>query len=255
MAAAIPVITAAYGIYAGERANKQQNKYLKSQQRTANEAMGMGRNYYNQSQRAFGPALNHYQSLMSGNPLAVREAMAPELNNLAGQYRNSYNSVRNLFGRGGMLAAQNSNMPFDLAGKQTNMMYQARNDAAGKLAGMGGQLGQLGLSAFGQGSAGQMGMFSNDLAARNQQYQMGSDAGSSLFSAYQNWMQNRPDTGALGATPGQAYGSFNGNWLGGSQAGQSWGNFGGTSNPLLGGSTNSVSGALGSGFYTSGGRG
>jgi hypothetical protein len=239
------VAMAAYGAYSAKKAGDEQKKQLRRQNAMGNEAAGMGRNFYNQSQQAYGPAMNHYRQLASANPLAVREAIAPEMNAMTDQYRNAYNSARTLHGRGGMSANQASQMPFDLAGKQTNMMYSARNNAAQQLAGMGGQLGGLGFQGFGMGAGIHQNLFQNTLAARQQQYQEGAGAGESLFNAYQNWVQNRPDQTAPGAQVGQGLNSSN--WMNlGKGDPRAFGDIGN------GAVSNSIGGS--SGFYTSGGK-
>ena len=208
MTTALPWIISALGTaYSANRANKanqQTGDLYKQQQALAKPAAAAGAQYLNQSQQAMGPSLGYYTSMLA-NP---REATAPEQNRIGGLYAGQTANVRNQFQRGmyGPSAAQSIRDKSNAA--QENVIQNARPQAAQSLAGMGANLGSLGMQGYGLGAGILGNVFNQGLAARNQSFNQGSQVGSGLFNAYQSYMMNNAmnNSNNPGSTSSEGFG-------------------------------------------------
>jgi hypothetical protein len=191
MAAAIPAIVSAgsalYGAYSANKARQKQDELNKSQQAIQAQVTPQAKNYMNQSQEAIGPALSYYTNNLNN----TREATAPEQNRIGALYAGQAAAARNSAPRGYLGAGAAENVRNQQRQATEGVIQNARPAAAGALATMGGNLGQLGMQGYGLGSGILSNVFNQGLAARQQTYQQGMGMGGSLWNAYQYYMLNR----------------------------------------------------------------
>jgi hypothetical protein len=229
------------------RNRKQQQKQFdqtrKDQQALLGRTTPAGDAYLKQSQEAIQPSIDYYSSLLRGNRGDIQNTLAPELNRIASQYRGAYQTAREQMGRGGMSAAQASNLPFQQAGAENNLIFGARPQAAQALAAMGPSLGSLGLNAYGLSSNIQNNVANQGMMARQYQDQQNAALGQGLWNTYQSYLNSNATNGTInmGALPqGQNISSFYGSSPGVAQplpAGQGLGGIAGSAPGVVGNST------------------
>lgn len=100
---------------------------------------------------------NFYEQLLSGNPAAVTQALAPTATNLAPIYAGATNQASQGLPVGGFRAAELANLPFAQAQQVGNAALGLQPAAAQALAGLGGEQAQIGqgLAGTGLGLSGQ----------------------------------------------------------------------------------------------------
>jgi len=184
LAPAIPAIGSLVGgLFGGGSGSKAQgpahgqvggtyNQLINTQGAASQGATGMLAN----SSRAFNPAIDYYTSILSGNPASVGQAIAPELNALRSGYTNAQRQVNTFAPMGGGRASTMANAPFQLSGMTTNLISNARNQAAQALPTIGSMTGNLGNSLL--GTTNQAG--STLLGQMYPQQQMGAQQGGAL---------------------------------------------------------------------------
>jgi hypothetical protein len=106
-----------------------------------------GRALAAQGQAALGPALQYYQSLLSGNPADVMAATAPDRRRVIDQYDTARRSSGQFTPRGGGQASTQQELRGQEAGLLATLGAQARQDAAGATANIGQNLLQGGIGA------------------------------------------------------------------------------------------------------------
>lgn len=187
----IPLIAAAVGtggaLYAQNKARQQQDDLMKQQKAAAGPSMELGKGFLEQSKEAFSPAMSYYTGLLN-NP---REATAPEQNRIGTLYQGQANTVRNQYPRGGYGPSAAENMRSQYRAANEGVIQNARPQAAGALANMGGALGQLGFQGYGLGSGILGNVFNQGLAARQMSFNQGAALGQGLYNAYNSYLLNR----------------------------------------------------------------
>lgn len=101
------------------------------------------------------PAVDYWTKLLSGDPKAMDEAVAPEASKVSDLYRGASNTASGSMPRGGFRSATMANLPFQQAKDVGNLYFGLRPQAAQGVyqgAGIQGQLAQ----ALGQLGLGQM---------------------------------------------------------------------------------------------------
>lgn len=237
MAAAVPlvasVIATAVAKHESDKAQAQQKQISKQQQDIANQAIPFGKQFMGQAQEALSPTLSYYTSLLSGNRALTQATMAPELNNIAHQYAGRAAATSGLYPRGGATPSAAENVRNQYSSDVNNTLFQARPMAAQALGGLGTNLANLGFQGYGLGSGVLNNVFSQGLAARNQQFQQGSALGGGIFNAYQAYLLNRANNPSGGGNTTTI------------PTGQDWGStFGGSMPGVQPNSTTSTSGGL-----------
>jgi hypothetical protein len=149
-----------------------------------------------QSLQGLASPEQYYQNILSGDKAAMEQAVAPETSSILDQYRGKRAQMAKLGPRGGGTAEAVAGSQFGQAGDVARVLQTARPQAAqgaqqvagqraqtgGAIAGVGAQLGQLGLGESGQGMQ-QLAQTLQGLLARRGQ-DMGPGSISSQFSQY-----------------------------------------------------------------------
>jgi hypothetical protein len=149
-----------------------------------------------QSLQGLASPEQYYQNILSGDKAAMEQAVAPETSSILDQYRGKRAQMAKLGPRGGGTAEAVAGSQFGQAGDVAKVLQTARPQAAqgaqqvagqraqtgGAIAGVGAQLGQLGLGESGQGMQ-QLAQTLQGLLARRGQ-DMGPGSISSQFSQY-----------------------------------------------------------------------
>jgi hypothetical protein len=251
----IPLIAAAVGVggaaYSANKARQQQSDAMKKQAAYAGQITPGANQFLQQGQGAIGQGLNYYASMLN-NP---RESTAPEQNRISSMYAGQANNVRNQYPRGGFGPAAAGNLRNQERSSQESVIQNGRPMAAGALSNLGMGAAGLGYQGYGLGSGILGNVFNQGLAAREQQFNQGSQLGSGLFNAYQGYLLSRSLTGPgnSGAgspdTGGFIPGSFSGQGYAGGGSGSSntsgFGQFGSGQASLYGGNTLPNSGSSG----------
>lgn len=251
MVAAIPAIVAVgsalYGAHQQNKARQKQDDLTKKELANQQEVQGYGKNLLNQGQQGIGPSLNYYTSMLA-NP---RESTAPEQNRISSLYAGQAANVRNQSPRGGYSLGAAESMRGQQRSAQEGVIQQGRPMAASALSNMSMGLSGLGMQGYGMGSGILGNVFNQGLAAREQQFNQGSQIGQGLFNAYQGYLLNRA-TNTPGGSGTQQLPTSSGQGL--YAPGYQPGNFnpGGTSAPsnLYSGTTLPNSGKSGTASYT-----
>lgn len=205
--AIIGAIGTGYGMYSQNKASQQQKDLIKSQKDIFNRTAPTADQYFQQSQQAIAPTLSYYTGLMS-NP---REATAPEQNRLGGMYAGQVSNARSQYGRGGFGPAAAENLRGQYRATNESIIQQARPQAAGALGQLGTGLGSLGYQGYGLGAGILGNVFSQGLAARQQEINLGGQLGQGLYNAYNNYLLQRslqqPGTTTTTTTTGTGAGA------------------------------------------------
>lgn len=148
-------------------------------------AMGeVGKNYgglfLGNAADAYKAPTNYYSSLLSGNPSAVGQATLPERQQLASSFGQARQQLDQFAPMGGGRAALYGQLPFQQASAISNLISQARQNAASGLTNIAGQQGSLGTSALNAGASA-AGQFGSLAGGQNQfGYNAGANAGGAL---------------------------------------------------------------------------
>lgn len=132
------------------------NQLNAASQNASNTGMG----FLGDSSTNFKAPTSYYSSILSGNPASVSEALAPQINQLQSAFQQNKQQVDQFAPMGGGRSALYAQLPFQKASAITNLISQARQNAAqglSNIAGTEGGLGAnlLGVSAGAAGASGQ----------------------------------------------------------------------------------------------------
>lgn len=126
------------------------------------------------------PVIDYWSRLLSGNRGEMTSVLAPELNQIADNYRAAQMASANLTPRGGGRASLMQALPFQQARDVSTLLQTLRPQAAqglgqtvGQLGGLAGQIGSLGSGLMSGGS--------NLLSSANQSLLAGTTAGRSIL--------------------------------------------------------------------------
>jgi len=131
------------------------NQLNAASQNASNTGMG----FLGDSSTSFKAPTSYYSSILSGNPSDVAGALSPQINQLQGAYQQARQQVDQFAPMGGGRAALSAQLPYQKASAVTNMISQARQNAAQGLSNIAGTEGGIGSSLLGisAGAAGSSG--------------------------------------------------------------------------------------------------
>jgi hypothetical protein len=131
------------------------NQLNAASQNASNTGMG----YLADSSTNFKPPVSYYSSILSGNPADVAGAVAPQINQIQGAYQQNKQQVDQFAPMGGGRAALSAQLPYQKTSAITNLISQARQNAAQGLTNIAGTEGGIGSSLLGvsAGAAGSAG--------------------------------------------------------------------------------------------------
>ena len=167
---------------------------IKAAQDQAAKATQQGTNVLNQSAATTAPAKSFFASIL-GNRENALSALAPQVSTLVDQYDAGRKALQEFSPRGGGRVAQANELPFQEAGKISDILQTARAGAANNLATIGGQERGTGAGLIGEGTSAlgrAAGTAIEQQKAKNQQWaQIGSGIGSSLTSLVGQIQKNK----------------------------------------------------------------
>jgi hypothetical protein len=209
----IPLIAAAVGtgasMYSANKQRQQQGNLTKQQQALAGQITPGAGQLLQQGQGAIGQGMNYYSSMLN-NP---REATAPEQNRISSMYAGQAANVRNQYPRGGFGPAAAAGLRSQEMAAQQAPIQNARPMAAGALSNLGMGAAGLGMQGYGMGAGILGNVFNQGLAAREQQFNQGSQLGGGLFNAYQGYLLSRSLQGPGQQSGGSSLPTTSPSWL------------------------------------------
>jgi hypothetical protein len=123
-----------------------------------------GRGTTQQGKDTIGPALDFWMKLLSGDPAAQANAIAPTARTIVSQYDAAKKAALTTAPRGGARSGVLAEMPFKKAGDIGTLIQQLQPKAAGEVSDIGKFLSQLGITESGLGLT-QSGLGLQSLAA------------------------------------------------------------------------------------------
>jgi hypothetical protein len=148
----------------------------------AQNASNTGMAYLGNSATNFQAPTSYYASILSGNPSSVAGALSPEINQLGSAYQQQKQQVDQFAPMGGGRAALSAQLPYQQAGAITNMISQARQNAASGLTGIAGTEGALGQGLLGTSTTAASAFDQNAYLQHMLQQQTGLGVGSAIGS-------------------------------------------------------------------------
>jgi hypothetical protein len=146
----------------------------------AQNASNFGLGYLEPSQTNFQAPTSYYSSILSGNPADVSGALAPQISQLQSGFQQNKQQVDQFAPMGGGRAATLAQAPFQETSAITNLISNARQNAAQGLTGIAGTEGALGGGLLGT-STQAANAFDTQGNVQNQfQYQQGAQTGQAL---------------------------------------------------------------------------
>jgi hypothetical protein len=110
-----------------------------------NQSFGSGQQTYNQGLQDFGPALDYWNSILSGNKAEMESAIAPEKNDILSQYRAKRKQMAATGSRSGGTNEAVAQSEFSQAGDVAGLMQKLRPQAAQQSSAIAGQITDAGL--------------------------------------------------------------------------------------------------------------
>ncbi len=152
------------------------NQLNAASQNASNTGMG----FLGDSSKSFQAPTSYYSSILSGNPADVAGALSPQINQLQGAYQQNKQQVDQFAPMGGGRAALSAQLPYQKAGAITNLISQARQNAAQGLTNIAGTQGGIGSSLLGvsAGAAGSSGEQAQD--SHQFEYNSGNQIGQAI---------------------------------------------------------------------------
>jgi hypothetical protein len=135
------------------------------------QTFGTGQQAYQAGVQDFGPALNYWQSILSGNKAEMESAIAPEKSDILSQYRARRRQLAATGARSGGTNEQTAQSEYSQAGDIAALLQKLRPQAAKESASIAGQISQLGLSESNLGLASTTEALSTALTQRGQNIQ------------------------------------------------------------------------------------
>lgn len=154
--------------------NSQESALSDQLLKTSQDAAQRGGTLLDTSTGALNPALNYWTNILSGNRNAATYAMQPEINTANQQFANARNQVSTYAPMGGGRSAIMAQLPFQQSSLISNIITQARPQAAQNLAQTGLGIGNLGSQLYGTASNAGNSLLNYGLAQRQQAYNFGS---------------------------------------------------------------------------------
>lgn len=211
----VPLVVAAYGAYASNKARQRAGDEAKKAQSRQDEMMNQflpyGKDMLGTGKENMGLVQAYLRNQLSGDRGLTMQTVAPEINAMSDQARGSVAAQRSAMPRGGMGAAAGADTNRQLQSGINNLLFSVRPRAAEQLAQLGGNQSSLGLGAMGQGVGLTNSMLQYGLDARNQQMMQGQSAGQGMGGLMQlamMYMNNRPNN----QTATSPYGPQSPNW-------------------------------------------
>jgi hypothetical protein len=147
-----------------------------------------GSNLISMGSAGYQPVLNYWSKILSGNRGDMMSAMAPEVNRIAEGYSAATNASSALNPRGGPSSEFNAELPFAQQRDVTNVLQQARPQAAAGLLAGANQTTNAGTGIFNaannailSSTAAGRDILSNQEAIRKQQTENSKSIGAGLF--------------------------------------------------------------------------
>jgi hypothetical protein len=231
------LIAAAASIYGARQASKQASK-ARNQDAKLRKLIEAGLEYsqpYGQQlisggTSALNKARTFYGNILSGNRNTLMGAMGPEINALGDSYQSAAQNIGEFAPRGGATSSFWTQLPFQQARDQNDMLMRARPEAANALAGMGGQMAGMGQGLLTGNSSQGLGLLDLNRLGRRDEFAMGSDLGSGLAGLVGSVDWSKVDWGKMfGRNPGAGGGGAGWGGAGGGGGGGGgnfWGGFG-----------------------------
>ena len=117
-----------------------------------NDLLTSGQGDYQQGLSDFGPALDYWNSILSGNKAQMENAIAPEKDDILSQYRAKRKQLAASGSRSGGTNEAVAQSEFSQAGDVASLLQKLRPQAAKESSDIAGKLAQLGLSESGIGN-------------------------------------------------------------------------------------------------------
>jgi hypothetical protein len=122
-----------------------------------NDLLTAGQGAYQQGLSDFGPALDYWNSILSGNKAQMENAIAPEKDDILSQYRAKRKQLAATGSRSGGTNESVAQSEFSQAGDVASLLQKLRpqaakesSDIAGKIGSMGLQESDMGMQALAQ---------------------------------------------------------------------------------------------------------
>lgn len=142
-----------------------------------------GQNVFQTGGNMAGQSGDYYSKILSGNPAAIAQAMAPTINATNSAYKQQQQQVDQFAPMGGGRASQMAQLPFQKAGAISNIIAGAQPGAASALGTLGTQEQSLGLQQLQQALASLLEMRGQDVNEHGQSMQLAGQLGSSLMGS------------------------------------------------------------------------
>ena len=117
-----------------------------------NDLLTSGQGDYQQGLSDFGPALDYWNSILSGNKAQMENAIAPEKDDILSQYRAKRKQLAASGSRSGGTNEAVAQSEFSQAGDVASLLQKLRPQAAAGEADIAGKIAQLGLGESEMGS-------------------------------------------------------------------------------------------------------
>lgn len=189
---AAPAIGAGVGLGASWLGSKIAGRRSPEEQQAlglSNQAQQQGINTGSQlmslAPKTYGPVIDYYSRLLSGNRGEMTQALAPEINQIGEGYGAQTQAAANLMPRGGGRATMLQNLPYQQTRDVQSLMQTARPQAAGGLLQAGNAAVGQGIQAlYGSTGAGQT-ILQNEAARRKADRELGGQLGQGIYSLFQ----------------------------------------------------------------------
>jgi len=148
----------------------------------AQNASNFGLGYLQDSGTNFQAPTSYYASILSGNPASVAGAVSPEISAINSGFQQGRQQVDQFAPMGGGRAATIGQLPYQKASAITNLISQARQNAASGLTGIAGTEGALGQGLLGTSTTAASAFDQNAYLQHLMQQQTGLGVGSAIGS-------------------------------------------------------------------------
>lgn len=153
----------------GAGPNSTQQNANTQLQTNASNAGNTGMGFLGNAGKAFEAPTSYYSSILSGNPADIAGALSPQISQLNTGFNNARRQVDQFAPMGGGRSSTLANAPFQQASAITNLISQARANAAQGLTGIAGTEGGLGANLLGVSNTGAAEL--GNLSTQQQQFQ------------------------------------------------------------------------------------
>ena len=148
--------------------------------------------------RMAGQSGDYWSRILSGNPSAIAQAMAPTINATNAAYKSAANTVDKFAPMGGGRSSTMANAPYAHAGAMSNIIAQAQPLAAQNLATLGTTEQSLGLQQLQQALASLLGMRGQDVTEHGQAMDMATALAGNLMGGVSSGINTAMQTGNAG---------------------------------------------------------